>query len=206
MALHVVNHPLAEHVLSALRDKDTSPAMYRVLCKRIAAVLLTHAFENLELQERVVETPLCPCTTKVFRDPIVFIPVLRAGLALLDPAITLIPEAKVGYFGLQRNEVTAQPEFYYKKLPEIKDAAVFVLDPMLATGGSSAFVLDTLSQLPAKTITMVSVIAAPEGVELLMKKFPSVDIYTTALDEKLNEQKFIVPGLGDFGDRFHGTL
>ena len=143
---------------------------------------------------------------KYIKNKVVFIPVLRAGLALLDPAIRFIPNAGVGYFGLQRNEETAQPEFYYQKLPDMKDAEVFILDPMLATGGSSAYVIDALLKMPIKSVTMVSIICAPEGVKYLQERFPTVHIYTTALDEKLNEKKFIVPGLGDFGDRYHGTV
>ena len=206
MTFHLINHPVAQDILCDLRDKSTTPAAYRNLCKRIGGLLLAHALENLETKEKTIETPICPCTARVIKNKIVFIPVLRAGLALLEPALTFVPDACVGYFGLQRNEETALPEFYYQKLPDMTDAEVFILDPMLATGGSSAYVIEYLLKLPIKSVTMVSVVCAPEGVKLLQERFPTVNIYTTALDEKLNDKKFIVPGLGDFGDRFHGTL
>ncbi len=206
MSLHVVNHPVAEHALSFLRAKQTSAAEYRALCKRVFQILLTKALENLEMYNSTVDTPICECQVRFLKNRTVFVPVLRAGLAALSPALEFLPEASVGYFGLQRNEITATPEFYYSKLPEISNTDVFVLDPMLATGGSCEYVFERLNEMNAKTLSLISVIAAQEGIDRILKKFPSVNIYTVAVDEKLNDQKFIVPGLGDFGDRFNGTV
>ncbi|MDR2812242.1 MAG: uracil phosphoribosyltransferase [Puniceicoccales bacterium] len=206
MALHVVNHPIAEHVLTDLRKRKTTAAEYRSLCRRIGAILLVKAFENLELKSVTVGTPLGDCEGKVLVSNVVLVPILRAGLALLSPALELLPEAMVGYFGLQRSEEAMQIECYYQKLPPMAGADVFILDPMLASGCSAQFAIQRLQDLHPKSISFVSILAAPEGIRRLMDEFPTVNIFTVAVDKELDGRNFIIPGLGDFGDRFHGTL
>jgi uracil phosphoribosyltransferase len=208
MALHIVNHPIAEHVLASLRDHETTTAAYRSLGHRIGSLLFAKAFENLATKEIQVRTPLenCTCKTLALDRNIVLVPILRAGLALLNPALELLPEAMVGYIGLQRNEKTSQSELYYKKFPTIADADVFILDPIIATGGTSGQAIRMLQELKPRNISLVSIISAPEGIGYLMDNFPDMDIFTVAMDQRLNENKFILPGLGDFGDRFNGTL
>ncbi|MDR0418027.1 MAG: uracil phosphoribosyltransferase [Puniceicoccales bacterium] len=206
MALYIINHPVTEHVLTYLRDWKTTQAEYHTLCRRIGMILFTKAFENLALESTTVTTPLCNCKGKTLANDVVLIPILRAGFALLSPALELLPEAMVGYFGLQRDEETAQVECYYQKLPPITDMDVFILDPMLATGNSAHFSIQMLRNLQPKSINFVSILGAPEGIRRIMDEFPLVNIFTIAVDKELNEKNFIVPGLGDFGDRFHGTL
>ena len=206
MSLTIVDHPIAEHVLATLRDKNTSAYEYRINVGRIASIVLMKALETLPTEKSVVETPLASCVVKKLKGKIVFTPVLRAGLSLLNTAIQLVPEASIGYFGLQRNEETALPEVYYEKIPVLNDAHVFLLDPMLATGGSAAYSIESVMKRNPKSISLVSIVSSEEGIKHIQSRFPEVKIYTVAVDEILNERKFIVPGLGDFGDRFHGTL
>ncbi|MDR1435263.1 MAG: uracil phosphoribosyltransferase [Puniceicoccales bacterium] len=205
MALHIVNHPLGENILVSLRNRDTTVAEYHALCRRIGVVLFVKACENLDLKLTTTETPLCKCEGKILANPIALVPILRAGLALLAPALDLIPEASVGYFGLRRSEKEGHPEPYYQNLPPIADANVFILDPMIATGSTASFAIRALQKFQPKSIGFISILAAPEGIRHLMDKFPHIDIYTIALDRGLDEKNFILPGLGDFGDRFHGT-
>ncbi|MDR1366648.1 MAG: uracil phosphoribosyltransferase [Puniceicoccales bacterium] len=205
MALHIINHPIAEHVLTNLRDRKTTQAEYHTLCRRIGTILFTKAFENLALESTTVTTPLCNCEGKILASDVVLIPILRAGFALLTPALELLPDAIVGYFGLQRNG-EAKVECYYQKLPPVTDMDVFILDPMLATGNSAHFAIRMLQNFQPKSINFVSILGAPEGIRRIMDEFPLVNIFTIAMDKELNEKNFIVPGLGDFGDRFHGTL
>lgn len=206
MTLQVLNHSLATHALTSLRDKTVSISEFRDACKSVVPCVLYEATRNLELKDKPIETPLCPMVAKEIKNDIVLVPILRAGISMLPSALTLLPFAKVGYFGMARDEETALPSTYYSKLPTIEGADVLVLDPMLATGGSSAYVIEEILKQNPKSLSLCCIVAAPEGCQLLKDKFPHIHIYTAALDDKLNEKKYIVPGLGDFGDRFHGTV
>ena len=206
MALHVVRHPLVEDVLVALRDKRTPSADFRRLARRLSLLLVAEATRDLPLADTTVETPLETTPAKRLRERVVAVPVLRAGLGMLDAFLELVPGAQVGYFGLERNEETAVARRYYEKVPKrLEDAIVFLLDPMLATGGSAALAIDGLRSLGARQIRLLSIVAAPEGVAHLEATEPGTEIYTAAVDRALNDRKFIVPGLGDFGDRLFGT-
>jgi uracil phosphoribosyltransferase len=206
VSVTVVDHPLAGHLLMALRDKNTSPAFFRALTKRLTTVLMLEATKDLPTRSHTVATPLEDADGLVLAGPIVAIPILRAGLGMLDAVVELFPEVRVGYLGLERDEATFQPSEYYAKLPKLHDASVFVLDPMLATGGSAEAALSSVKAAGADNVRMVSVVSAPEGVKALEAAHPDVDITTAAIDRELNEQAYIMPGLGDFGDRLFGTL
>jgi uracil phosphoribosyltransferase len=171
----------------------------------MGTILFSEVFENLALKPMAIVTPLGNCEGKILANNVVLVPILRAGLALLTPALELLPEAAIGYFGLQRNGEKAAIECYYQKLPPTIGADVFILDPMLATGNSANFVIGALQKTQPKSINFVSIIAAPEGIRQLMDEFPAVNIFTVAMDKELDGKNFIVPGLGDFGNRFHGT-
>ena len=201
----MVEHPLAGHLLLALRDQATPPSTFRSLTKQLTTILVLEATRDLPTAPATVETPLEETTGPALAKPIVAVPILRAGLGMLDPVVELFPEVRVGYLGLERDEATFQPSEYYAKLPELADACTFVLDPMLATGGSAGAALQSVKHAGAAWIRMVSVVAAPEGVKALEEAHPDVDIYTAALDRELNSSAYIVPGLGDFGDRLFGT-
>ena len=201
----MVDHPLAGHLLLALRDETTPPALFRSLTKRLTTVLMIESTRDLPTGERTVTTPLEETAGRSLSDPIVAVPILRAGLGMLDPVVELFPQVRVGYLGLERDEATFQPSEYYAKLPRLDDARTFVLDPMLATGGSAAAALDAVKKAGAAWVRMVSVVSAPEGVELLAEAHPDVDVFTAAVDRELNDSAYILPGLGDFGDRLFGT-
>lgn len=205
MALRVVDHPLAAHLLLLLRDQWTEPTVFRAVTKRLTSVLILEATRDLPTVEATVETPLEEAPGRKLASPMVAIPILRAGLGMLDAVVDLFPEVRVGYLGLERDEATFQPSEYYAKLPRLEDASTFVLDPMLATGGSAGAALDQVKQAGATWVRMVSVVAAPEGVRALEEQHPNVDIVTAAVDRELNTNAYIVPGLGDFGDRLYGT-
>lgn len=206
MALHVVNHPVVDDVLTRLRDERTPPGEFRRLARRVSLLLTVEATRDLPLQGVEVVTPLEKTETKQLASRVVAVPVLRAGLGMLDAFLELVPRAEVGYFGLERNEETAVPRRYYEKVPEKLGAAVvFLLDPMLATGGSATLALDGLKDLGAKRIRLLSIVAAPEGVAQIEKAVPDATVYTAALDRQLSDKKYILPGLGDFGDRLYGT-
>jgi len=206
MALHVVHHPLVEDVLVALRDKRTPSADFRRLARRLSLLLVAEATRDLPLADTTVETPLETASARRLRERVVAVPVLRAGLGMLDAFLELVPSAQVGYFGLERNEETAVARRYYEKVPKrLEDAIVFLLDPMLATGGSAALAIDGLRGRGARHVRLLSIVAAPEGVAHLEATEPGTAIYTAALDRALNDRKFILPGLGDFGDRLFGT-
>ncbi|MGH2754584.1 MAG: uracil phosphoribosyltransferase [Actinomycetota bacterium] len=206
MSVTVVDHPLAGHLLMALRDRTTSPAFFRTLTKRLTTVLMLEATKDLPTRSRTVETPLEEATGRVLAGPIVAVPILRAGLGMLDAVVELFPEVRVGYLGLERDEATFQPSEYYAKLPKLQDASTFVLDPMLATGGSADAALGSVKSAGAETVRMVSVVSAPEGIKALEAAHPDVAITTAAIDRELNELAYIMPGLGDFGDRLYGTV
>lgn len=205
--LYVMDHPLIKHKVTILRNKETPVKDFRELINEIALLMGYEATKDLKLTEKEVETPLVKTTGGVIEKQVALVPILRAGLGMVDALMSIIPAAKVGHVGLYRDHETLQPVEYYCKLPtDIEERQVLVLDPMLATGGSSAAAIDVVKKRGAKKIKLMCVIAAPEGVEVVQKAHPDVDIYVAALDEKLNENGYILPGLGDAGDRLFGTL
>lgn len=203
----VVKHPVIDRYLTYLRDKTTNTAIFRRAMSNIGSVLAYHGLADLKLKEIEIETPIMPTKGYIPAQEVVVIPILRAGLSLVDGIINFMPEAKVGHVGVYRDESTHQPVNYYDNLPSgITSALNIVVDPMLATGGSGSHALTFLKQNGAKDIRFVCLIAAPEGIERLQNDHPDVPIITAAIDEKLNENAYIVPGLGDAGDRYFGTL
>ena len=205
--VEIVEHPLIQHKISLMRDRRTGTKEFRDLVSEVATLLCYEATRDLPLEEVEVETPIALARTKVLAGrKLALVPILRAGLGMVDGMLTLIPAAKVGHIGLYRNEETLQPVEYYCKLPkDIAEREVIVLDPMLATGGSAADAISLIKQRGARHIKFIGLIAAPEGLKALHAAHPDVDIYVGALDEKLNDQGYIVPGLGDAGDRIFGT-
>jgi uracil phosphoribosyltransferase len=207
VTLTVVDHPLAADLLARLRDERTPPDLFRTLTRRLGWLLVLAATRDLATEPIDVPTPLETTTGEVVAERLVAIPVLRAGLGLLDAATDLYPDTVVGYLGMERDEITLQPRDYYAKLPPMDGRRALVLDPMLATGGSGAAALTHIkANATPRSISFVCVVAAPEGVERLTADHPDVPVFTAALDRQLNEQGFILPGLGDFGDRLHGTV
>ena len=204
----VMDHPLIQHKLTILRDERTGSKQFRELVSEIAMLMCYESTRDLPLREVTTKTPMMSAKTKVLAGrKMAFVPILRAGLGMVDAIMNIVPSAKVGHIGLYRDHETAQPVEYYCKLPvDVDKREVIVVDPMLATGGSSVAAIDFIKQRGAKDIRLMCIIAAPEGVECMQKAHPDVDIYCGALDEKLNEAKYIVPGLGDAGDRLFGTL
>lgn len=209
MPVHLVDHPLVHDALVALRGRETPPDQFRQAARRISLVLVAEALRDLPTEDVRVQTPLYPPAADGRRIgcSIVVVPVLRAGLGMLDAVLELVPGARVGHIGLQRDESTAIASQYYSKLPAHLDRSyVLTIDPMLATGGSAVAALDLLHRAGARNIRLVCIVAAPEGVALVERCHPDVVIYTPVVDRELNAQKYIVPGLGDFGDRLYGTL
>ena len=207
MPLTVLDHPLAEDLLARLRERDTGPAEFRTLTRRIGWLLVIEATRDLMTERMTIETPLEETKAHRIAEPLVAIPVLRAGLGLLDAATDLYPDTVVGYLGLERDEQTLEPRDYYAKLPRMDGRRALVLDPMLATGGSgSAAIAHVKANANPTSISFVCVVAAPEGVARLEADHPAVPIVAGALDRELNDVGFILPGLGDFGDRLHGTV
>ncbi|HSF15373.1 MAG TPA: uracil phosphoribosyltransferase [Vicinamibacteria bacterium] len=205
MTIHVVEHPLVDDVLAALRDETTSPSRFRLLTKQITMLVAVQATRDLPVRRERVRTPLEEAEVRRLAADIVLVPILRAGLGMLDVMLQLLPNASVGHVGLQRDEETAVAREYYRKLPPLQERIVLILDPMLATGGSARAAIGLLDEHGAKDVRLLSIVAAPEGVDLLARQCPNVSIYTAAVDRGLNDQKFILPGLGDFGDRLYGT-
>ena len=203
--LHILNHPLGAHLITQLRDRTTEPAVFRTLCYRLGLLLTLEATRDLPTQPRVVETPLETHTGRELAQSLAVIPILRAGLGLLEPFTDLFPDVSVGYVGLERDHATALAHSYYQKLPPLAGKRVLVVDPMLATGGSAVLALNALLAAGATDLTLVCIVAAPEGVKVVEIAHPAVPIFTAALDRELNEKKYILPGLGDFGDRLYGT-
>jgi len=205
--MHHVKHALVEHVLAGLRDAATRPEDFRRLARRVSYLLIAEATRDLPVADATVRTPLEPSPVKRLAGPVVVVPVLRAGLGMLEPFLELVPEAQVGYVGLERNEETAIARCYYEKIPKgLERATVFVLDPMLATGGSAVAVLKKLRDLGVKGARLLSIVSAPEGIERVETDVPDAVVFTAAVDRGLNDRKFILPGLGDFGDRLNGTF
>ena len=205
MPLKVSSHPLVGDSLRGLRDRSTPPEEFRVLARKVITLLLYEATADLEVRRGTVLTPLAEADAISIEREVVAIPVLRAGLGLLAPVLELLPRVSVGYIGLERDEETAVARIYYKKLPHLVGKVPLLLDPMLATGGSAAQALDLIKEAGGRDPRMICIVAAPEGVKVLEERHPEVKVYTAALDEKLNDKAYIVPGLGDFGDRLFGT-
>ena len=203
----IVDHPLIQHKISLLRTKATGTKEFRDLVNEIAMLLCYEATRDLPTEEVEIETPVSVARTKVLAGrKLALVPILRAGMGMLDGMLTLIPAAKVGFIGLYRDESTLQPVEYFCKLPsDIEERDVLVLDPMLATGGSASDAISQIKKHGARHIKFICLIAAPEGIEALHTAHPDVDIYIASKDERLNENGYIVPGLGDAGDRIYGT-
>ncbi|MGM0589270.1 MAG: uracil phosphoribosyltransferase [Bacteroidota bacterium] len=202
----VVAHPVVDRDLTILRDKHTTFPEFRSVLRRVGVILAYHALYELPLQTRTIETPIEETEGSELGTQVIVVPILRAGLALVDGVTGFIPEARVGHLGMYRDEETHEPVDYYSNLPEgIEDAFVLLVDPMLATGGSADDAITYLKEHGAQTIRFVSLIAAPEGLQRLENNHPDVPVITAAIDRKLNDNAFIVPGLGDAGDRFFGT-
>jgi uracil phosphoribosyltransferase len=207
MPVHIVNHPLVHDALVSLRDHRTTPEHFRRAATRISVLLVAAALHDVPSTDVTVETPLGPASARRLGADVVVVPVLRAGLGMLDAVLELVPSARVGHIGLQRDEMTAVASQYYSKLPARLDGSyVLMIDPMLATGGSAVAALDLLARAGASMIRMICIVAAPEGVALVERHHPRVEIYTPVVDRELNAHKYIVPGLGDFGDRLYGTV
>jgi uracil phosphoribosyltransferase len=202
----VVSHPLVEHALTILRDKNTQTADFVRAADVVSKILLIEATKQVGLKDKQIATPLSPFVGKELKDDIVVVPVLRAGLAMLVALRDFIPSVSVGFIGLERDEKTAIAREYYEKIPKLlASSVVFVIDPMLATGGSMDDTITVVKKKGGKHIVGVSIVSAPEGIARLTKNHSDVPIVTAALDEKLNDKSYIVPGLGDFGDRYFGT-
>ena len=205
MPATVLDHPLAAHVLTHLRDRTTKPATFRALCQQIGLMLALEATRDLPLVAKSIETPLEFMASPVLGRGLVIVPILRAGLGLLQPYLDLFPEVSVGYVGLERDHATAVSRSYYRKLPPVAGQRVLCVDPMLATGGSAVQALDALKAAGATDLRLVCIVSAPEGLAAVEAAHPDVLILTAAIDRQLNASRYILPGLGDFGDRLYGT-
>ncbi len=205
--LNIIDHPLIQHKLTIMRSKETGSKDFRELLNEISLLMGYEITRDLPLQNVEIETPLCKmCAKEIAGKKLAIVPILRAGIGMVDGLLTLLPVAKVGHIGLYRNEETHKPVFYYCKLPEdIQNRLVIVTDPMLATGGSASDAIAMLKEKGCTQIKLMCLVSAPEGVAKVQADHPDVDIYVAALDEKLNENAYIVPGLGDAGDRIFGT-
>ena len=202
----VIAHPLVQYNLGRLRDKRTEPEEFRRSLAQVAALMIYEATRSLETRSVSVMTPLAKTTAKKLRRDVVLVPVLRAGLGMLNAILDLIPNARVGFIGLKRHEETLKAAVYHQSLPrDLSDFEIILIDPMLATGGSSVAGLNLLAERKAKRIRIVNLVAAPEGIRCVQRFFPEVPIFTAAVDDHLNDKGYIVPGLGDAGDRLFGT-
>lgn len=204
--LKILNHPLITHKLTQIRRKETGTKDFRENLDEIAGLMAYEITKDLPLKEISIETPVATCITHELAKCVVLIPILRAGLGMVDGITNLIPTAKVGHIGLYRDHDTLEPQDYYSKYPpNLSRSIVMILDPMLATGGSANAAISSIKKKGATSIKLVCIVGAPEGVERIKRNHPDVDVYLAALDEKLNEKGYIVPGLGDAGDRIFGT-
>ncbi len=207
MPVHLVDHPLVHDALVELRDKRTAPDHFRRAAARISVLLAAEALREVGSTEVTVETPLGPAPGRTITRDVVVVPVLRAGLGMLDAVLTLVPHARVGHIGLQRDETTAVASQYYARFPaRLASSFVLMIDPMLATGGSAVMALDLLGRAGAQAVRVICIVAAPEGIAAVQHRHPDASIYAPVVDRGLDERKFIVPGLGDFGDRLYGTF
>lgn len=206
MALHIIDHPLVQHKLSIMRRKETSTTEFRTLLREIAMFMGYEVTRDFPVEYEEIETPLMKMNApKIAGKKVVIAPILRAGLGMVDGLLSLIPAARVGHIGMYRDEETCQPVFYYYKMPAEKDRLVIVTDPMLATGGSAIDAIRRLKEDGYTSIRLMCLVASPQGVKAVSEAYPDVDIFLAALDEGLNEKNYILPGLGDAGDRIFGT-
>lgn len=206
MAVFEFKHPLIEHKLTNLRNENTDTKLFRESLNEIAGLMVYEATKDLELKEVNIKTPIMETTAKVLSKPVTIVPILRAGLGMVDALLDLIPIAKVGHLGVYRDETTFKPVYYYAKMPQnVVQSKVIIVDPMLATGGSIIYTIDYLKGLGVKDITVMCIIAAPEGLKIVTEKHEDVSIYVASIDKGLNENAYIYPGLGDAGDRIFGT-
>ena len=203
--LHILKHPLGDHILAHLRDRTTKPATFRTLAYQISLLLALEATRDLATHDHIIDTPLETAVGRVLARPLAIVPILRAGLGMVQPFTDLFPDVSVGYVGLERDHVTALARSYYQKLPPLAGKRVIVVDPMLATGGSAVQALDVLRAEGAEEMVLVCIVSSPEGVRAIETAHPAVTIFTAALDRELNAKRYILPGLGDFGDRLYGT-
>jgi len=206
MQITVCDHPLIKLKLSVLRDEKTNYMRFRKVIRSISALMIYEVMKDLPIKKIMVKTPLEECDGHTVEKTIVVVPILRAGLGFLDGVLNVVPQACVGYVGIQRNDKTLQPEEYYYKMPKDKDGYYLVVDPMLATGGSAIATIDNLKKHGVKDIRFMCLIAAPVGIEAVNKAHPDVKLYTCAIDRQLNDKGYILPGLGDAGDRMSGTV
>ena len=206
MALHIIDHPLVQHKLSLMRDKTTSTMKFRELLKEISMFMGYEITRDIPLITKEIETPLMKMDAPmILGKKVVIAPILRAGLGMVDGLLALMPSARVGHIGMYRDEETCQPVFYYYKMPAHKDRMVIVTDPMLATGGSACDAIRRLKEDGYTSIRLMALVASPQGVKAVQEQYPDVDIYLASVDEGLNEKNYILPGLGDAGDRIFGT-
>lgn len=206
MAVYELKHPLIEHKLTNLRNKNTDTKLFRESLNEISGLMVYEATKHLKLREIKIETPIETTTAKILEQPVTLVPILRAGLGMVEGILQLVPTAKVGHLGVYRNEETLEPTYYYAKMPtDVKNSQVFIVDPMLATGGSMIYTIDYLKKQGVENITMLCIIGAPEGIKKVTEKHPDVDLYIASIDKGLNEKAYIYPGLGDAGDRIFGT-
>ncbi len=200
------DHPLIKNKVALLRDKETKTTQFRSIMSELSGLMCYEATKDLRMKKVRLQTPLCETETEMLDQEVVLVPILRAGLGMVETVQMLIPHAKIGHIGLYRDEKTSTPRQYYAKLPQgLQDAVVLVLDPMLATGGTVKAAVDILKERGARDIRFVSIVGCPEGLEFVKKNCPDITVYLAALDEGLNDKKYIVPGLGDAGDRLFGT-
>lgn len=205
--VHVIDHPVAQDALASLRDKTTRPSQFRSLAHRISLILAVEASRALPTATVAIDTPLETTPGQQLQADIVVVPVLRAGLGMLEAVLEILPHARVGHIGLQRDEQTAVASQYYKKLPpDLSHSTALIIDPMLATGGSAVAAITMLQRAGAQDIRLICIVTAPEGIAEVERAHPGVHIFTPVIDRELNAHKFILPGLGDFGDRLYGTV
>tara|TARA_B100001123_G_scaffold158660_1_gene183453 strand:- start:3972 stop:4589 length:618 start_codon:yes stop_codon:yes gene_type:complete len=205
MSLQIVDHPLARVLISQLRNKDTLSPTFRKACRNITQMLILEATKTMSTRPVEIETPLESTEGSIWDEYITLIPIIRAGIAMVDPILEIFPEASVGYLGLERDEETTVARNYYRKIPHLKNQTAIIVDPLLATGGSLLQAIEICRKEGAEKILIVTILAAPEGVEAVSQKHPDITIITAVMDRELNQQKYILPGLGDFGDRLFNT-
>ena len=206
MEIIEISHPLKDHYLTIIRDKETNFENFREYSSKLSYLLFIEGTKNISTKSKTIETPLIKTEGLEIENENVAIAVLRAGLGLVDGVKNLLPDTSFGYIGVQRNEETATPEYYYENLPNLENKNVFILEPMLATGGSLSFAIDKVKEYNPKSIIALTVISSPEGISRLEKEHNDITLVTAQIDEKLNENWYIVPGLGDMGDRLFGTI
>ena len=205
MPLHVLDHPLAAHLVTILRNETTEPEQFRAATRTLSLMLALEATKDLRTTKTQVQTPVAAADGYELAETVAVVPILRAGLGMLDPILEIFPKVDVGYIGLERHEETAIAHSYYCKLPDLTNKVAVCLDPMLATGGSASQAVFLIKARSPRAVVMVSIVAAPEGAQKMADDHPEVEIFTAALDQGLNDRRYIVPGVGDFGDRLFGT-